>query len=160
MNIVQCLDDPKVFGRYFKAETWNVWRVFLAALFGLPLTPGQLALIQQFTGRKVAPSAPTQEAWVIAGRRAGKSFALATVAAFLGTFRDCDHGGLRRIEQHQKGEEDFRTTLESLISLASRAPELFERSKPEQKRQLLVFVFSNLQLSGKKLEFSLILPST
>ena len=41
-----------------------------------------------------------------------------------------------RIEQHQTGEGDFRTTLESLISLASRAAELFERSKPEQKRQL------------------------
>jgi hypothetical protein len=26
-----------------------------------------------------------------------------------------------RIEQHQKGEGDFRTTLEGLISLASRA---------------------------------------
>ena len=26
-----------------------------------------------------------------------------------------------RIEQHQKGEEDFQTRLESLISLASRA---------------------------------------
>ena len=60
-----------------------------------------------------------------------------------------------RIEQHQKGEGDFRTTRESLISLASRAAELFERSKPEQKRQLLAFVFSNLQLRGKKLEFSM-----
>jgi hypothetical protein len=48
-----------------------------------------------------------------------------------------------RVEQHQKGEGDFRTTLESLISLASRAAELFERSKPEQKRQLLAFVFSS-----------------
>jgi hypothetical protein len=63
-----------------------------------------------------------------------------------------------RIEQHQKGEGDFRTTLESLISLASRAAELFERSKTEQKRQLLAFVFSNLQLRGKKLEFSMRSP--
>jgi hypothetical protein len=63
-----------------------------------------------------------------------------------------------RIEQHQKGEGDFRTTLESLISLASRVGELFERSKPEQKRQLLAFVFSNLQLRGKKLEFSMRSP--
>jgi hypothetical protein len=42
--------------------------------------------------------------------------------------------------------------------LASRAAELFERSKPEQKRQLLAFVFSNLRLRGKKLEFSLRSP--
>jgi site-specific DNA recombinase len=63
-----------------------------------------------------------------------------------------------RIEQHQKGEGDFRTTLESLISLASRAGELFECSKIEQKRQLIAFAFSNLQLRGKKLEFSLRSP--
>ena len=63
-----------------------------------------------------------------------------------------------RIEDHQKGEGEFRRTLESLISLASRAGELFERSKTDQKRQLLAFVFSNLQLRGKKLEFSLRSP--
>ena len=60
-----------------------------------------------------------------------------------------------RIEQHTKGRDEFRTTLESLISVASRAAEIFERSKIEQKRQLIAFVFSNLGLRGKKLEFSL-----
>jgi len=63
-----------------------------------------------------------------------------------------------RIEQHQKGEGEYRTTLESLISAASRAAEIFERSKIEQKRQLTAFVFSNLKLKGKKLEFSLRSP--
>jgi hypothetical protein len=63
-----------------------------------------------------------------------------------------------RIEQHQKGEGDYRTTLETLISVASRAAELFERSKTEQKRELLAFVFSNLRLRGKTLEFSLRSP--
>jgi hypothetical protein len=63
-----------------------------------------------------------------------------------------------RIEQHRKGEGDYLTTLETLISVASRAAELFERSKTEQKRELLAFVFSNLHLRGKKLEFSLRSP--
>ena len=63
-----------------------------------------------------------------------------------------------RIEQHQDGEDIFRTTLESLISVASRAAELFERSKIEQKRELIAFVFSNLQLRGKKLEYSMHSP--
>ena len=58
-----------------------------------------------------------------------------------------------RVAQHRDGEATFRTTLESLISLASRAAEIFERSKTEQKRQLLAFVFSNLTLRGKKLEY-------
>lgn len=63
-----------------------------------------------------------------------------------------------RIEQHQKGEGEYRSTLESLISVASRAADIFERSKIEQKRQLTAFVFSNLKLKGKKLEFSLRSP--
>ena len=63
-----------------------------------------------------------------------------------------------RMAQHRDGEATFRTTLESLISLASRAAEIFERSKTEQKRQLLAFVFSNLTLRGKKLEYSIRSP--
>lgn len=62
------------------------------------------------------------------------------------------------IEQHSHGRDEFRTTLESLISVASRAVDIFERSKIEQKRQLIAFAFSNLKLKGKKLEFSLRSP--
>jgi len=48
--------------------------------------------------------------------------------------------------------------LESSIALASRAADLFERSKAEQKRRLLSLVFSNLRLNGKKLEYSMRSP--
>jgi hypothetical protein len=88
MDIVQALNDPKVFGRYFKAKSWNAWRVFLAVMFGLPLTPDQLALFQQFTGRSAPPTNPLQEAWLVVGRRGGKSFVLATIAVFLACLRD------------------------------------------------------------------------
>ena len=42
--------------------------------------------------------------------------------------------------------------------MASRPAELFASSKPEQKRQLIAFVFSNLRLKGKNLEYSLRSP--
>ena len=87
-NIIRALDDPKVFGRYFKADTWTAWRVFLASLFGLPLTADQLALFRQFTGRNMPPTSVLQEAWLIVGRRGGKSFVLATIAVFLACFKD------------------------------------------------------------------------
>jgi hypothetical protein len=48
--------------------------------------------------------------------------------------------------------------LESLISVASRAADIFERSKTDKKRQLIAFMFSNLRLRGKKLEFALRSP--
>jgi hypothetical protein len=88
MNIIQALDDPKVFGKHFHSPSWDVWRVFLAALFALPMTPDQLAAYQRYTGRTTPPTAPIYEAWLCIGRRGGKSFILATIAVFLACFTD------------------------------------------------------------------------
>ncbi len=60
-----------------------------------------------------------------------------------------------KLGEHGKGDDSFKTTVEALFSLASRAHDLFERSKIEQKRQLIAFVFSNLSLRGVNLEYSL-----
>ena len=88
MNILQALDDPKVFAQFFKGPTWSAWRVFLAALFALPMTPEQLATYQKHTGRGTPPTQPLHEGWLVCGRRAGKSFVLATIAVFIACFRD------------------------------------------------------------------------
>jgi hypothetical protein len=88
MNILRAIDDPKVFGPYFRAASWQTWRVFLSALFALPMTPEQLAIYQRHTGRTAPPSEPSHESWLCCGRRSGKSFILATVAVFLACFFD------------------------------------------------------------------------
>ena len=88
MNILRALDDPKVFAPFFRGSSWQVWRVFLAALFGLPLTSEQLAAYTKHTGRTTAPTKPLHEAWLVCGRRSGKSFILALIAVFLACFRD------------------------------------------------------------------------
>ena len=62
------------------------------------------------------------------------------------------------IEQHEQGDGEFRATLETLISVDSRAADIFARSKTEQTGQLVAFVFSNLRLRGKKLEYALRSP--
>ena len=67
MNILQALDDPKVFGDFFRASTWVAWRVFLAALFGLPMTEDQLAIYRRFTGRSTPPTKALHEAWLVIG---------------------------------------------------------------------------------------------
>jgi hypothetical protein len=88
MDIIRALHDSNVFARYFKGESWTCWFVFLAALFGLPLSPDQLLLFQKYTGRMTAPTSPLREAWLVVGRRGGKSFVLAVIAVFLACFRD------------------------------------------------------------------------
>jgi hypothetical protein len=88
VNILRALNDPNVFAPYFKGGSWSAWRVFLAALFGLPLSHEQLAAFKRFTGRDTAPTGQLKEAWLVCGRRAGKSFILAIVATFLACFKD------------------------------------------------------------------------
>jgi hypothetical protein len=89
MNILQAIKDPKVFGQHFTTDTWLPWIAFLAALFALPMTKEQLALYRKYTGgRKTPPREPLYEAWLICGRRAGKSFVLALVAVYLACFKD------------------------------------------------------------------------
>jgi hypothetical protein len=87
-DIIRAINDDAIFARHFRGETWTAWRTFLSALFGLPLTYDQLQLFKQFTGRSVAPTKALQEAWLVVGRRGGKSFILAVIAVFLACFKD------------------------------------------------------------------------
>jgi hypothetical protein len=88
LTILDAMADPKLFGRWFGGPSWRAWKVFLAALFGLPLTKPQLALYQRHTGRRRPPRAPAREAWLPVGRRGGKSIIAALIAVFLAFFRD------------------------------------------------------------------------
>jgi len=63
-----------------------------------------------------------------------------------------------RQKQHIEADGKFSFTLVNLLELASRAYELFEFSKVEQKRQLINFVLLNLKLKGKILAFDLRKP--
>jgi hypothetical protein len=90
LSILSALDDDLIFASHFKepVSSWDAWRVFLAALFALPLSDSQLELYRQCTGRSDPPTDPASEAWLCCGRRSGKSFTLALVAVFLACFRD------------------------------------------------------------------------
>ncbi len=62
------------------------------------------------------------------------------------------------LEQHHKGNEQFKIAISSLITLASHAYDLFESSTIDEKRQLLGYAFSNLELEGSTLRFCLRKP--
>ena len=113
---------------------------------GKPLTPGQIKVDQDFG--KFVSEFDAQGGRITQDEYDKKARELKERQAEIAT----------RIEQHQEGEGSFRTTLEALISVASRAAEIFERSTTDEKRQLIAFVFSNPRMSGKKLEFSLRSP--
>ena len=50
-------------------------------------------------------------------------------------------------------EDDYYATVSYLLNLARKAPELFRKANPEQKRSMINLVLSNLQLDGDQLRY-------
>jgi len=86
VNIVQAFTDPRVLGFAFGGESWRTWRVLLAGVFGLPLSPEDSETFTRLTHR-AAPGALVREWWAIFGRRGGKSIVIAGVVDYLATMR-------------------------------------------------------------------------
>lgn len=89
-SIIDCIHDPQLFASWFEDDwqSWQPWLAFLCALFALPMDADQLGIYRECTSRNDAPSDIAREAWLVCGRRAGKSFILALVAVFLAAFFD------------------------------------------------------------------------
>ena len=62
------------------------------------------------------------------------------------------------LERHDAGDEQFRIAVTTLVTLASKAAELFDRSQTDEKRQLIGYLFANLQMEGGKMRYSLKKP--
>lgn len=88
VTILDAMDDPLLFGQWFRGPSWDAWRAFLAVLFALPLTDAQLEIFKECTGRTVAPNEPCREVRLLCGRRSGKSLIAAMIAVYLAFFRD------------------------------------------------------------------------
>ncbi len=87
MNIIEAIRD--VFRPFFRdLPSWAAWIVLLKAIFGLPMEEEEIAAYQRHTGRQTPPSRQSREAWLVVGRRGGKSRIAALVAVFLACFRD------------------------------------------------------------------------
>ncbi|MGM5051336.1 terminase large subunit domain-containing protein [Tardiphaga sp. 604_B6_N1_1] len=90
MTLLDAIADHALFAKWFNKNvgSWSAWFAFIAALFALPMTEEQLAFYRKCTGRSAPPASVATEAWLVCGRRAGKSFVLALVAVFLACFYD------------------------------------------------------------------------
>jgi hypothetical protein len=88
-TITQACSDPALFGRWFRdPSTWRAWFGFLRALFGLDMDDRDRALFNECTGRDAPATGGYKEAWLVVGRRGGKSIVLALIAVFLACFVD------------------------------------------------------------------------
>jgi hypothetical protein len=78
-DIITDLDDPELWGPWFKGSSWDTWRVVLRAAFGQPLTEKEREVFRELAGDRAPPRKRVEELWVIAGRRAGND----SIASFL-----------------------------------------------------------------------------
>lgn len=88
LSIIEAANDWALFGRWVSGATWRAWHVLLKALFGLGLDDLEREIFRRCTGRKEPRQGGYREAWLVVGRRGGKSLILALIAVFLACFRD------------------------------------------------------------------------
>jgi len=79
--------DESLFGPWFRGPSWLPWKAFLAGLFGLDMKPDMEQLWREFTQRE-PPTQAAREAWMVVGRRGGKSRIAALIAVYLACFRN------------------------------------------------------------------------
>jgi hypothetical protein len=82
------MNDENIFGDQFKAKSWDAWKTFLRALFGLPISIAEMNLYKQCTARSDLPRSQPGEVYLVIGRRGGKSIICALIATYLATCRN------------------------------------------------------------------------
>jgi hypothetical protein len=87
-TILDLMNDPDLLGKHFAGKSWQPWKAFLAGLFALPMSDELVKIYKKHTGRQVLPTEPFSEAFLVCGRRSGKSIIVSLVATFLAAFRD------------------------------------------------------------------------
>jgi hypothetical protein len=94
MTLLDAIEHKALFAPWFKKrffqqdQTWDRWLSFLRVLFGHDLTEADVELFKECTGRTDRPGGGFSEAWLICGRRAGKSFIISLIAVYLACFFD------------------------------------------------------------------------
>src|SRR5262249_60187702 len=83
------LSDSNLLGRALAGDSWAAGRGLLLDSMGEKLRPAELEHYNRLTGRTELPPDRVSELWVIAGRRGGKSRAIATLLCYIACL--CDH---------------------------------------------------------------------
>ncbi len=89
VSMREALADPQLLGLALPGDSWRAWRTMLIASRGEPLTPEELDIFREVTGRDAPPPSPAEECTYAIGRRGGKDRAASVMAAYLAAL--CDH---------------------------------------------------------------------
>jgi hypothetical protein len=79
-NIIEALEDPKLFQPWFRGPSWDGWRTILKAAYALPMTDDEVDFFHSVADRD-PPERPVRELWCIVGRGGGKDSVASVIAA-------------------------------------------------------------------------------
>jgi hypothetical protein len=140
LTILDAMDDPKLFGPWFRGKSWAAWRAFLASLFALEMADESIEVYRRHTGRKVLPSSPFREAWLCCGRRAGKSLIAALIAVYIALFRSYEKylapGEVATVLVIAADRKQARTILRYVRAFAREIPLLSKMISRELKESI------------------------
>ena len=131
MNIIDALKDRSLFGGlpgFRDLTSWRPWLTFLSGLYGLPLSPEEVARFCRHTGRTryAPPAGGWREAVAIVGRQSGKSRIAALVASFEAALatREADGTELYCLMVSQDQRASSRTVLRYAVAPFDHLPML------------------------------------
>ncbi len=67
LTLLDAMQDAALFGPWFRGKTWDGWRVFLSALFSLPMGKAALAALPTAHGPHSCSRKPPQRGVVGGG---------------------------------------------------------------------------------------------
>jgi hypothetical protein len=108
------LNDPDLFASVLAGDSWDAWRTMLIAICGEELTSSERETFRALTGREREPGEMVDEAWMVIGRRSGKTRAAAVLAVWLAAL--CDHS-----EVLAPGERAVLPLMSASIQQATKA---------------------------------------
>jgi hypothetical protein len=82
------LKDKGLLSHVLAGPSWLPWRALLIAAMGEPLTEDERPIFTRLTGRDWEPGTRVSELEIVAGRRGGKTRALAALATYLAALVD------------------------------------------------------------------------
>src|SRR5258706_16398550 len=80
-NIINAMENPAVFERWYSGASWDGWKSVLRATYGLPMDDRDREFLRTVADRE-PPQQRVRELWVAAGRRSGKDSTASLCAAF------------------------------------------------------------------------------
>jgi len=91
LDIVACMEHPKLFGSWFQGESWNGWKAILKAAYALPMSADEVAFFKSVSGDREPPRKKVSELWIVGGRRSGKDSIASLIVAYSAAFFTGQH---------------------------------------------------------------------